>query len=432
MAWGTTDQIVTRPFDPKMAYMNEIGDALQRDIDDYRNQSFHDFGLNVRVQPITQSAPIHDIKGRWIGFEKYNFDVWAEPGKVMRIRAYPKGEVKIKYLGRWTHVDSFLKHLKPQVDWNDPADAGDFTREQIVQGRWEQQGRWWVANGKKFPLLDLPPEVREIIYGYVWGDYIEPYPNSKARKLPALTRRALAERTPYRDLLLTCRLINEEASNILFMYTPFLVEHYGIMGPLTSRIQQRVRIRQLELALSHDDFMRLFRKDTLRSSGVVIPGGSREALALRRMKLSRIQLVIQPPSFTTASGVFDGACQKAAVEWILRAARPFIRGHPVRLDGYIKTSQKTVYEAAYLVERKRVELWQQQRATFGVPEGDLKDYDEELNEEDGGVILDERIRSLDRALREEMAEAEEENVSVAPLECHCRVKCTPGFWTPED
>ena len=415
-----------------MAYIHLIGEALQRDIKSYRNQSFETFGLNVFVYPVSNSNPIINLDGFQVGYHKYNFDVWGEPGKIMRIRIYPKGVVKILYMGRYRPVGAFLKNLKPKMDWNNLGNPGDFSREQIVHGRWAQQSRWWLANGKKFRLLDLPPEIREIIYDYVWGPFIEPYPTSKARKIPESTKQAMLERKPNSNLLRTSRLIYEEASNILFLFTPFVVQHYGIMGPLTSRVEQRARIRQLELALSHDDFMRLFRKETVRKSGLVIPGGSPEALALRQMKLNRLLLTIQAPSFTTASGRFDGACQKTAVDLILDAAWPFVRGHPVQLAGYVKRTQKNAFEAKCLVERKKFELWQKQRLAIRLSEGDLRGYYDELDEEDGGVILDEKTRALDEALKDEIVEVEKAEEEETSLTCKCRVPCTPKHWTPED
>jgi hypothetical protein len=35
-----------------------------------------------------------------------------------------------------------------------------------------QQSRWWLANDKHFPLFNLPAELREKIYGYVFGEVV--------------------------------------------------------------------------------------------------------------------------------------------------------------------------------------------------------------------------------------------------------------------
>ena len=397
-----------------------IGDALRIDIERYRLLSFDTFDLHVVVSPISNTNRIINAQGQQVGFEEYRFDVFGDDPKRMKVCLNGQGHVRVHYLNRWGHISSFLKHLKPPIDWNDP---GDFPRQDIVLRRWEQQARWWLANGKKFRLLDLPAEVREICYGHVFGPFIEPYPASRARRLgpSSLT---MMRRMPNFNILLACKLVYQEASAILFDYTPFLIEHYGVLGTVTMATPLRSRIRRLELALTHDAFLYLFRHETARRDGEIVPDRSHGALALRRMRLTRLELTFAPPSFTTGSGIFDGACQKAVVKGIVDLAWPFIHGHPVQLSGFIKTSQKAAIDATCNLERHRFELWRNQRAAAELGEGWLSDWDDEDDDEDGGVMLD--------GTMPETVAARTEGMSVSSLRCRCKVRCSLRHWTPED
>ena len=196
-----------------------IGEELRCDIEQYRLHSFESFDLNVVVCPSSAGKRKLSNEGHQIGFDRYRFDIFGELPKHMQVHFVRKGEVLIRYLDQWTPVSSFLKHLKPPVEWNGP---GNFPRQEGVRRRWEQQARWWLANGKRFRLLNLPAEIREIIYGHVFGTFIEPYPTCKARRLGPSTF-AMLHRMPNANLLWTCKLVYEEASSILFDYTPFLI-----------------------------------------------------------------------------------------------------------------------------------------------------------------------------------------------------------------
>ena len=150
-------------------------------------------------------------------------------------------------------------------------------------------------------------------------------------------------------------------------------------------------------------------------------------MALKHMKLTRLRLTIAPPSTTTASGMFDGACQKAAVEWILDAAWPFVRGHLVELSGFVKTSQKAAFEAKCDATRTDFEMWQKENVDAGLAEGSLAEYLQEVDQ-DGGVIVDDEKR----AKMEELEEANKGTTHDPQLLCCCKVPCTLSKWTADD
>jgi hypothetical protein len=207
----------------------------------------------------------------------------------------------------------------------------------------------------------------------------------------------------------------------------FFVEHWKILQKVTDSQSLRSSIRHLEIALSHDAFLCLFRQYVLLENGDAVAHKSRAALALRHMKLTRLRLTIAPPSTTTASGMFDGACQKAAVEWILEAAWPFVRGHPVELSGFVKTSQKETFEAKCDAARTDFEMWHKDNVDAGLAERSLVEYHQEVDE-DGGVLVDDEKR----AQMEELEEANRGTIRNPQLHCSCKVCCTSNRWTADD
>lgn len=270
--------------------------------------------------------------------------------------------------------------------------------------------------------MKLPAEVREMIFEHVWGTVIEPYPTNSSWKLTKLGKMSRKLRMPNTKLLLTSRQVAAEASNILYMRTSFHIQHYGVLKALTSNIEQRSRIRHLELALSHDEFTTLFSTEHIRrdrKAGTEQVGFGWPALALRSMKLSSLRLVIGAPSLVPKSGKFDGACQRIAVEMIMEAAWPIIRGHPLGLAGYVKDAQRDVYCARNLLETERIQALQKKRAAWGLPEGSLPEYDEEIDDEVGGVPLD---WSEPETTPEKMPSQQ------LSLVCHCDPPCTEETW----
>lgn len=198
-----------------------IGTVLRHEIEQIRLDNFDSFELHVLIQPTPRAKPIIDADGNQIGFDEYDFDQWSQPPKAMKVGLSRSGP-RVWYMKEWRHVSYFLRHLTTSNEWN--ARGGSSTAN-AMQLRWKQQARWWLANGKKFPLLDLPAEIREIIYGYVFGAVVQPYPTVRARRLGPSSYSA--KRTNY-NLLHTCKLVHKEASNILFQYT----RKFSVFKPL--------------------------------------------------------------------------------------------------------------------------------------------------------------------------------------------------------
>ena len=256
------------------------------------------------------------------------------------------------------------------------------------------------------------------IYSYVFGPCIEPHPAWQAKKFGRKAMESVADELKS-SILRTCKLVYREAKNVLYKRTTVLLEQVEVVNRLTTKLRQRWRIARLELALSHNGFMALFQ-----------PGEADQiytwpATALRVLNLDSLTISFAPPSMTTANGYFDKACQRKAVEMILGEAWPLVRGHQVQLTGFIENDQKVEFGATFLKERKRYEMWQSQRVAAGLERGLLYEYDEEFDEEEGGIPLDGSVEG-ERVLIERKQYSED------GLKCHCSIPCTLQKWIPED
>lgn len=188
-----------------------IGIVLRHEIEKFRLANFDSFELHMLIQPSARAKPIVDADGNSIGFDEYDFEQWSRPPKPIKVGLSRSGP-RIWYMKQWCPVTSYLQHLDPSGDWKDGSGSSASNAKQL---RWEQQARWWLANGKKFPILDLPAEIRNIIYGYVFGAVVQPYPATRAGGLGLSSSTAVAKGSKF-NLLQTCKLVSSEASHTLF------------------------------------------------------------------------------------------------------------------------------------------------------------------------------------------------------------------------
>lgn len=411
-----------------LAQVDYIADRLHKSITNFRMHSFHNFGIDLSVYPTADSKAVTDLNGKWLGFDQYNFDVHGQSPKAMDMWLTKSGSVRIWYRDRWHRVAAYLKHLKPAVDYNAPA---NFPWPTAQQCRWDQQSRWWLANGKKFRLMDLPAEIREMIYVHVIGSEVEP-DRKEIRPIGGAMSMGVK---PIPSLLRISKTANAEASNILFSYTPFVFKHFRYLNRTFLETGLVSRIRHLELALTHDSFNTMFAVRTIENEGR--PDKERvffyrSAMMLRKMKLTRLRLVFAAPSCTTRTGWFDGSCQKAVVQIILEDAWDWVKGHPLELGGFIKRRQKEIWETACREERKKFLTWRAQTmAAGGGDNGTLEEYDlwtHDFWEEDGGVFVD-GVANDDV---EDAANGLVEDGDSYSFDCSCRVPCAEEEWDPED
>lgn len=156
---------ISGPSNRKTSDMDTIGYLLDRDIYYFRLASFENYSLEVSLAPTTSANKAHDNDGNFIGYDSYDIGVYSTDPTSISARMSPSGARKVEIIDRdqWRPVSELLKRLKPTIDWNDPNSDSKY---EIQKRRTEQQQRWWAANGKFFNFLQLPAEVREIIYEY--------------------------------------------------------------------------------------------------------------------------------------------------------------------------------------------------------------------------------------------------------------------------
>ncbi|KAI7283283.1 hypothetical protein KC343_g2126 [Hortaea werneckii] len=393
--------------------MDYIAEMIRREIDDYCCKSSENFTIHACVYPHEDASPIENQHGTFVGYETYILDVWSRESRMIEVDLDWHTGLNVHHLGRWMPIRDLIGLIQPQPD--------RIAELRNPEGNYHHQLSWWKSNGKTFRLLDLPAEIRENIYRHAFDQHAEPYPTDKVRRLGQYSY-ALKQRNPCPRTFRMNRQVYGEASHVLFLHTCFLVEHNVILKKLLYNSSQLARIRRLQLALSHFDFFKLFGLhlgDEHESN--ISP--SRVSHTLRQMTLIHLELRFEAPSLYCERNWLEGACQKTIVKWIWAAAWPFVRGHPVTVTGYVKTSQKEAFEAQVADERRKIDRWQRQVRALGLGEASVQDYYEWLDEQEGGVLLSGEQRG------EIDAKAAAEDW---PPVCRCSNECLQESWTADD
>ncbi|KAK5130784.1 hypothetical protein LTR08_001674 [Meristemomyces frigidus] len=400
--------------------MDHIAEEFRREIRAHRCLSFDNFTINAAVTPAKgkgRTRMIRNSVGTFLGFDRYVLFLWGESDKEMQVGVDIARTVRVWHMGEWKTVAEFVSLLRPQPDRDSALSS--------PHGGYSHQSNWWRANGESFRLFDLPAEIRERIYRHALGVRVEPYPTALARRRGRYNT-VIKQRNPNSGILRVNRQVHDEASHVLFTHTPFFVEQRGVLRKLFQNVPQFKLIRRLELALSHYDFFKVFGFQFSENVQII---HQRSTQALRQMDLKHLELIIAAPSLTTETPWFDGACQTLIVDWILEAAYPWLRGHPVKISGYAKSRQKLAFEGACLAEEKKLGVWRMQQLAVRSTEGTLEEYDEWteelLEEEEGGVRLD------GEPWTEEVSGVPSTLVEALPPQCECAVPCMMETWDAE-
>lgn len=414
--------------------------AILYHINEYRLRTFDNFRVDVGVKASKHGEP---FAVKWHGFiicpvgvDWYKFTLPDGREKRMLVRTV-KDNILVAYGGRWQSIEAYLAALQA-----DPVHRAAVRSESLCMSQWKFRD-WWSSNGKSFRLLDLPAEVRENIYKFALVNPALPYPSAKARKLAYGSRIRLRESNPTVSLMRVNRQVYTEARHIFYRDAPFILTHKPVLCRVLNRTELSSNIRRLHLALSHAEYIKLFGFQFNEIQGYA-PHNNGVVGILRDMRFDKLELYISPPAMVGEEMWLDGACQRTIVNWIFEAAWPWIRGHPVKFTGYVKNSQKKLFDGYAQREMMKVEKWQSLRAEWGVGLGTLSEYDEFLeddtDDEDGGVRLDgaeaKEVEGVDQwpADRVEVefnADDGRERVPQAPI-CMCRTECSAERWTARD
>ena len=403
--------------------------ALERAIHTWKCSSIETFELAIHLWPSHDSIPVFDKKDNWLGLDKYIIQVFGQETRPISVRLGSRDRVWVKLDDIWVPVSDALDALNC-------SKADDSDDKQPITYRNHKLKKWWAVNGKTFNFLGLPPEIRELIYGFMFGSNVEAFDSrgSKARKY-----QTLFQREQLGSLLRVDHLVRREARHVLFERTLFSTHSYSDTNRLLSSLQPRIQIRKLEISLSNEHFFRLFGGLPVKDGEISCP--LKAAKALRTMELDELRLRIELPNLFS-DGPMDNGCHKKVVEWILEVAWPFIRGHPVKIVGAIRTKQKYAYQAACREQREEFLLWRRQRVAVGESEGTLSDWDddvEELQDEseegnEGGVQLEngDALGKMPEKKSVKKWRPGKVNITADPPCCVCRPRCSKRDWRYDD
>ncbi|CAD0110468.1 unnamed protein product [Aureobasidium uvarum] len=301
------------------------------------------------------------------------------------------------------------------------------------------QQKWWDANKKSFPLLDLPSELRNEIYRHAAPqDAIEPYARHcmRGRDMPHIN-----DRNNMVSNLLRCnKVVAEEMRAYMFRCLPLLINHERLLSKTLRRNLHfpRKLLTHLTLAFpTHRDIINIFglnARNINTDEEITIEGKEYTALSLCRDQLPFIKkLEIIIPSREVLDKTYVNHCHTDATTMLLEIMWPYIEGHPVVLGGMVKKWQKKLWRKKFAQAHKEyeesltdtedggVQITQEDRDRFD-GKAEHNDYDE-----DGNCCDCAKSCCL---LHYEEPEGEYEYE--IPFLCQCDPPCLYSEWTDED
>ncbi|KAG9524800.1 hypothetical protein KCU93_g6131, partial [Aureobasidium melanogenum] len=348
------------------------------------------------------------------------------------------GQVQVCLNHKWILMVDYLEAESKQDELNPNNRTRccyyDYSNEALTAQR-----RWWAANNKFFPLLELPSELREEIYRHAAPqDAIEPYARHRMR---GRCMPHISDRNDMVSNLLRCnKLISQEMRAYMFRRLPLVINHERL---LKKTLRQnlyfpRNSLTNLTLALpTHRDFVELFglnARDINTGETITIEAKGPTASSLCREQLRSIKkLEIIIPSREALDRTYVNHCQTDATTMLLEIMYPYIQGHPILLSGMIKRWQKKSWERKFAQAHREVEESMADDQDGGVRitqrdwdiydgKAELNDYDEE------GKCCD----CKNSCCLLHFEEPEEEFVYHLPFQCRCDPPCLVGEWTDAD
>ena len=142
---------------------------------------------------------------------------------------------------------------------------------------------------KHFDFGRLPAELRNNIYSQAYSTTIRPF---KMRKMCPGLGSPFAIPVPNTSLMLLNRQYYEEASYILFETATFKVNSRPVLRRLICNDLVASQLTNLELSISHEDFLKLFR---WKGDQKFCSHGAKTALDLRYMINLQNRKYMTPP-----------------------------------------------------------------------------------------------------------------------------------------
>lgn len=411
--------------EPCRDFPDAIAGWLTRQAKDLLSSTYDDFQLyrKLFIHPAEQAEPVYGPEGVSLGCDRYSVEIaGSDFKKDVKVRVLRPGQLRVLLHRRWVKVPKLISSLPPPPSVFESGKAL-IPAEKDIQ--WDEQWAWWRNNGKRFRLLDLPREIRDIIYSFAAGrGKVQPYPYDSCRRIgPALSRLYTARNPDKAGLMMPIsKQVLEEYRQELFRDRHFYFEHRRLLRKFAECTTVYNRVTRLELSLSHIGYFSLFgfyvdeeyKCDTSWSA----------VGALREMRLKEFKFFINCPQRVTCSNLTDDACQRVMCDWIFEAAYDWLKGHPVQVTGWIKTDQREAFQRKLDDARKDFLTW----CLWGGYESVAPmEWDEYEYQEDEGVRVDgapgpekqskwPRVRIVERDW---------------PV-CRCAWKCDMASWTADD
>ena len=396
--------------------------AIEEQIDEYRKQSFAKFGLMISVYP-SQNAKqmelyLEHFDRITVGYHSYVFKTQHNktPKKAMHVRL-SRGSIQVRFCDSWQPLSAFLDEISTTWTYPEPLNL-----------QLDRQYKWWTANGKSFEITKLPGEIRNAIFDCVFPSEERPFPTSKKNN-----RFAPTYQYSYTALMRTNKQLNQEASDRFYRTTTFLIEHPPLFSKKPNNGIRLDRLRHVQLSLDHSQYL-----DSFSAKPWVVSNKPYVKSQFREMSnLESFEIHFSAPSRIATKTWLEGACQKAAVDVIMDAAWPSIRGLPVIVTGYVKDSQKKAIEAHVQSERRMYALYEAFCRDIG-KHCSLHAFDSWMGwmmaEKQGGVRLDGEPWAADEAEGSERLEWN--NMATQDLRelmwCSCEKRCSLDNWDPAD
>jgi len=411
--------------DHPRSYMRKFLQAAIKDqIDEYRMQNFAKFGLDIEVLPTPNAKrmklPVEHFGEATIGYHSYSFCPKhnAEPSKTLRVRLH-QGGIQVHFCAYWRPLSAYLNEVS--TDWTySAAPSTELSR----------QCYWWMSNGKSFDIMNLPGEIRNAIFDFAFPAEAHPFHASECAKRGRLVPNFGHSHTA---LMRTNKQLYQEASDRFYKMTTFTIGNRQLFSKTLNNRFLRDRLRHVRLSLTHSEYLDLFSSKPWDLS--TKPYAKWQ---LREMpNLTSLEIHIGAPSRIPTKVWFEGACQITAVNMIMDAAWPSIRGLPVTITGYVKDSQKKAIEAHVQSERNTYALFGAWCRDIG-KRCSLSAYDDWVEwmmaEEHGGVRLDgepcvEAEAGEDNKLQWNCMTTQDLRMV---MWCSCEKRCSLDTWDPAD
>ncbi|UJO11922.1 hypothetical protein CLAFUW4_02173 [Fulvia fulva] len=374
-------------------------------------QNFKKFHGQIRFFPTSNSRPLFE-SGEPVGFNSYYIEATGHCLREVDVRI-DNMKVELSHNNEWTDLPTILENIPAPTTWEKPGEPLSVAAKLAL---WDKQWQWYYHNTKTFPFLRLPSEIRELIYSFLFPSTFQTYPYCMSQRRPWKVSAGISQQQGNANILRANKQLHNEASHILFRDTTFLIENTSIMNRALRHTPALAKnMTRLELSFNHTQYLRLFGF-YLNEHADYPPKDA--AYALRNLDLKLLTLRIAEPETYNSRSPSGGrktvtSCQKKAVKYILRTAYPFVKGHPVEIEGFVARKQKERFEGAMRGKRDEFERWRE----IGDGAEGLREWDED----EGGVELEDGEGA--GAGEGEEGEDVVEKTREWPPRCRCKVHC---------